>query len=439
MVPDTRYAVSPDGVHLAYQVLGSGDLDVLLVPSGWGHLELRWDWPSYAKMLRRLGSFSRLMMYDKRGQGLSDRESELPTLEQQAEDLMVVMDACGSERAALLGVTDGAAIAAYCAAAHPERVSALVMYAGAPYASPEFLTIDWDGLLASFPDGWGSADSLAQFAPNHAEDGDLRRFWSRFQRSSMGPAAAQAWISLWRQFDARTVLPAVRVPTLSLHRHDDRVIRTEAARAAFGQIPDVRIVDLPGEDNLMWLGDTDAIIDEIEEFLTGVRPQRPVDRVLATVMFIDVVGSTEELARRGDRDWRDVLDRFRALVRRELVQHRGREINTRGDDFLATFDGPARAVRCAARTAAAASSIGLEIRAGLHTGEIEVTDDDDITGLAVHIGARIASLSEPGEVLVSGTVKDLVLGAGLTFAPRGTYVLKGVPGDWQLFTLTGAG
>jgi pimeloyl-ACP methyl ester carboxylesterase len=432
MQPETQYARSGD-VHIAYQVVGDGPRDLVLVPGFVSHVEMWWDEPHCARFLQRLASFSRLILFDKRGTGLSDRVAEQPTLEQRMDDVRAVMDVIGSARATLLGVSEGGPLSTVFAATYPERTDALILYGSfSAFSSwvptPEQLNQLLTGLEAT----WGTGGSLPRFAPSVADDPQFQQWWARRERQGASPGALIALMRMNSQIDIEDVLPAVRVPTLILHRTDDRVITVTAGRELADRIPGAKYVELPGDDHLPWVGDPDALLDEIEEFLTGARPAIEPDRVLATVLFTDIVGSTERLAQVGDRRWRELLGAHHAVVRRELERFRGREVNTAGDGFLATFDGPARAVRCAGAIRDAVRSVGLEVRAGVHTGEIELMGDD-VGGIAVHIGARVAAGAGPGEILVSSTVKDLVAGSGLVFEDRGAHALKGVPGEWRLF------
>ncbi len=442
MEPETKYARS-GSVNIAYQVVGNGPLDLVFVMGWVSHLEYFWEEPSFARFLNRLASFSRLILFDKRGTGLSDRvpETELPTLEQRMDDVRAVMDAVGSQRAALLGVSEGGPMCALFAATHPERTTALIMIGG--YArriwAPDYPwapTVEaHERFMQEIRDGWGGPVGLAIRAPSLMHDERFKQWWARYLRMSASPAAALALTRMNAAIDIRHVLPTVHVPTLVVHRTGERTLSVEHARYMARQIPGARLVELPGEDHLPWVGDQDAIVDEVEEFLTGVRRGPEPDRVLATVVFTDIVGSTERAAAMGDRRWHDVLDGYYTVVRKELGRFRGREIETAGDGVLATFDGPARAVRCAVEIGRAVRYLGLEIRAGLHTGEVEMMGDN-VGGIAVHIGARVAAHAGAGEVLVSSTVRDLVAGSGILFDDRGPRALKGVPGEWRLFAVT---
>jgi pimeloyl-ACP methyl ester carboxylesterase/class 3 adenylate cyclase len=438
--PKTQYAKSGD-LHIAYDVSGAGGLDLVWVPGFVSHLEYQWDHPWPAHFFERLGTFSRLIRFDKRGTGLSDRVGGIPTLEQRMDDVRAVMDAAGSERAALLGVSEGGPMSLLFAATYPERTSALVLYGSyarrswAPDHPFGHTEEEWRAMIEAIEKHWGDSAGNDVRAPGAAGDESYRQWWATFQRLAASPGAAVAVMEMNKEIDVRPILPAVRVPTLVLHRTGDRAIRAEQARYLADHIPSSRLVEFPGIDHTPWVGNSDAILNEIEEFLTGTRHEPESDRVLATVLFTDIVGSTERAATLGDRKWRDVLDGYYSVARRELTRFRGREVDTAGDGFFASFDGPARGIRCAQAIAAAVRPLGIEVRAGLHTGECEVIGGK-VGGIAVHIGARVAGLATPGEVLVSGTVKDLVAGSGLRFEERGVETLKGVPGEWRLFAVT---
>jgi pimeloyl-ACP methyl ester carboxylesterase len=439
MIPETRYAKSGE-VNIAYQVIGEGPRDLVLVPGWVSNLEVFWEEPSLARFLRRLASFSRLILFDKRGTGLSDRVTDLPNLETRMDDVRAVMDKVGSERAALLGYSEGGPMCALFAATYPARTSALIMvgsYARRTWA-PDY---PWgptpeqhQEFFAKCERDWGGPVGLEQRGPSVAHDDRFRQWWARLLRMGASPGANLALLRMNAEMDVRHVLPTIRAPTLILHSVGDRALDARGSRSMAQQIPGAKYVELPGNDHLPWLSDSDAILDEVEEFLTGVRHGPEPDRVLATVMFTDIVGATERAAALGDRRWRDLLNAHHALVRRELARFRGHEEDTAGDGFLASFDGPARAIRCACAVSDGARQQGLEIRAGLHTGECELIGDK-VGGIAVHIGARVAASAAPGEVLVSSTVKDLVAGSGLRFSDRGVHTLKGVPGQWRLFAV----
>jgi class 3 adenylate cyclase/pimeloyl-ACP methyl ester carboxylesterase len=437
--PETRYARAGD-VRVAYQVVGEGPRDLVLAPGFVSHLELAWEHPPYERFMRRLAAFARVIVFDKRGSGLSDPVGAAATIEERIDDIRAVMDAAGSERADVFGWSEGALMASVFAAGCPERVSAIVLYGsfargtpaeGYPWApAPEA----WELALREDDDEtWGRGLSLLMLAPSAFEDEPLVRWWGRFERLSMSPTMARAALRLCMQLDIRDVLPTIRVPTLVIHRVDGVPI-VEGARWIAEQIPDARFVELPGDDHWPWISQPDEIVDEVEEFLTGERHELEPDRVLATVLFTDIVGSTARAAALGDRRWRDLLEQHDRLVRRELERHRGRAVKTTGDGVLATFDGPARAISCARAICERVRPLGIEARAGVHTGECELRNGD-VGGIAVHIGARVADMAGPGEVVVSGTVKDLVVGSGLAFSERGTHSLKGAPGEWHLYAL----
>ncbi len=438
MQPETKYTKSGD-VNIAYQVVGDGPFDLVWVPGWVSHLEHSWEEPSNARFLHRLASFSRLIRLDKRGTGLSDRVSpaELPTLEERMDDVRAVMDAVGSERAALMGVSEGGSMCALFAATYPERTSALVLYAANARHPAHGLTAEQlQPILDALERNWGQGMAWPMWAPSRADDPQLKEWGARFERFGASPGAAVALFRMAAAIDIRKVLPAIRVPTLILHRTGDQALPVMDSRYMAEQIPGAKYVELPGMDHIWFVGDADAILNEVQEFLTGVRPAPEPDRVLATVLFTDIVGSTERAAELGDRRWHDLLDGYYGRARRELDRFRGREIKTTGDGFLATFDGPARGIRCACAVSESVGQLGIAIRAGLHTGECE-TMGEDIGGIAVHIGARVTSEAAGGEVLVSSTVKDLVAGSGLEFEDRGSHRLKGVPDEWRLFAVTG--
>ena len=407
-----------------------------------GHVEAQWEVRPLAAFRERLASFGRLIMFDKRGTGLSDPipTSTLPTLEEFMADIPAVLDAVGSERAALITNIGGGILAMTFAAAHPERVSSLVLVdafarfqvaddfpIGAP---PEAV----EEQLAHADSQMGRGVMIDLFAPSVAGDDRLRKAWSRYERHATTPGSTVAIVRLIYQTDVREVLPAIRVPTLIIHRADATGFSVEHGRYLAEHIPGAKYVELPGVDNLIWAGDQDAIVAEIQDFLTGVRPAPEPLRILATVLFTDLVSSTNLAAELGDKRWHELLSEHNQAVSTQIERFGGREVKFTGDGVLATFDGPARAVRCALAIRDEVGALGLEVRAGLHTGEIEV-QPDDIAGLAVHIGARISALAKAGEVLVSSTVKDLTVGSGLLFEDRGSHELKGVPGEWRLFEI----
>jgi len=439
--PETRYARSGE-ISVAYQVVGGKPFDLIWVPGWISNVEESWEVPEYAHFLHRLASFSRLILFDKRGTGLSDRVSNdrLPTLEQRMDDVRAVLDAVGSERAAIVGASEGGNLSILFAATHPERVHALVLVAvyakrlwspDYPWApTPEQREQDTQLIERE----WAGEMDVSQLAPSAAADPALMRRITTFFRRSASPGAAVALNRMNAQIDTRSVLPTIRVPTLVIQRAGDREVNAAEERWIASQIPDAKYVELAGDDHLPWLGDSDALLDEVEEFLTGIRRGPDPDRILATVLFTDIVGSTERAAELGDRRWRELLAAHHATVRHQLEHWRGQEIDTAGDGFLASFDGPARAIRCACAIRDQVRTLGLEIRAGLHTGECERVGVK-LVGLAVQTGARVAARAGPSEVLVSRTVKDLVAGSGIEFEARGTHSLKGVPGEWELFSV----
>jgi len=439
MLPQTRYAKSGD-VNIAYQVLGQGPPDLVLIPGWVSNIEIFWEEPAVVRFFTRLASFSRLILFDKRGTGLSDRVAEMPNLETRMDDARAVLDTVGSERAALFGYSEGGVLCALFAATYPNRASALIMHGSYARltAAPDYPWGLNEQERSAFVDQavreWGAPIGIDMRAPSMATDERFRQWWARFLRLSASPAAFATLSHMNAQMDIRQVLPAIRVPTLILHSVNDRNLDVRGSRYLAERIPGAKLVELSGPDHVPWLSDADIVVDEVEEFLTGARHAPEPERVLATVMFTDIVGASERAAGLGDRRWHDLLDSHHALIRRQLNHFRGREIDTAGDGFLATFDGPARAVRCASTISDGVRSLGIEVRAGLHTGECEMMGDK-LAGIAVHIGSRVAALARPGEVLVSSTVKDLVAGSGLSFQDRGIQSLKGIPGEWRLFAV----
>ena len=437
MIPETRYAKSGD-TNIAYQVIGDQPRDLILVPGWLSNIEVFWEDPAAARFLRRLASFSRLILFDKRGTGLSDRIGGLPDLETRMDDVRSVMDAVGSKAATLCGYSEGGVMCALFAATYPARTTSLIMVGSfvRQKPAPGYLGArseeQQEEFLQSIEKDWGGPVGLDLRAPSIANDERVRQWWARFLRMSASPAAALELTRMNYEIDVRDVLPAIHVPTLLLHSAGDMAVDVDCSRYMAERIPDARLVELPSNDHLPWGADADAILDEIEEFVTGEHHSAEPDRILATILFVDIVGSTDQAAALGDRRWRDVLQSFYAAVRAQLPRFRGSEVSTTGDGVLATFDGPARGIRCARSIADAVRPLGFEVRAGLHTGECEVIDDN-VGGIAVHTAARVATLAQPSEVLVSHTVRDLVAGSGLKFASRGTHTLKGIPGDWSLF------
>jgi pimeloyl-ACP methyl ester carboxylesterase len=438
--PETRYAKSGD-LSIAYAAYGDGP-DLVVAPGFISHLEVVREEPALAHFIDRLETFRRVIRFDKRGTGLSDPVPHAPTLEENVEDLRAVVDAADSERADVVGMSEGGAMAALFAAVHPERTRSLVLYGafarflGAPDYPCGVSAEQHHRLLEIIDARWGDGVGLSAWAPSCADDVRMRTWWARYQRAAASPGMAHSLLALYPGIDIREVLGTIGVPTLVLHRRGDRMINIEMGRYLAEHIPGAKLVELEGADHFYWVGDAGAILDEIEEFLTGLRRGPEPDRVLATVVFTDVVASTEHAVELGDTQWRYLLESHQAQVRRQLERFRGREVQTTGDGFLATFDGPARAIQCAQAVVDQSRALGLETRAGLHTGECELMNDD-VGGIAVHIAARVASLADAGEVLVSSTVKDLVAGSGLTFADRGVHTLKGVPDKWRLFAVAG--
>ena len=442
--PKTRYAKTIDGVNIAYQVVGDGPIDLLYLPGYVSNLFWQWELPSYARFLERLGSFSRLILVDRRGTGLSDRFSpqDLPPLEELADDLGTVLDAVGSERVALLGTEDGCFVCSMFAATHPDRTSAIVLYGmdpGAPDVSLAHPTPERAAFMQEFlrlvDESWGSREYARwDMEVSHRsllDDEGFLTWYEVFLQLAASPTSAREMIRIWHEIDPWPVFRAVRVPTLVLHRTGDILEPIEHVRSAAERIPGARLLELPGDKHTLFEGAED-VADEVEEFLTGSRHEVEPDRVLATVLFTDIVGSTERASRLGDRAWVDLLEEHNLRIRKELERFRGREIDTAGDGFLATFDGPARAVRCAQAIGSSVRELGIEVRAGCHTGEIELAGDN-VRGIAVHIGARVSALAGASEVLVSSTVKDLVAGSGLVFEDRGEHELKGVSDPWHLY------
>jgi class 3 adenylate cyclase len=436
---EVRYARSGE-LNIAYRVLGEGPLDLVWVPNWLSNVDLWGEEQRFARFFDRLASFARVIVFDRRGSGLSDPVVGAPTLEERMEDIRTVMEGAQSERAAIVGFSEGVPMAALFSATFPERSSALVLYAG--YART-MVSDDYpwapatgDGRWRCMISQWGTGRNVAWFAPSMVDDPAFVAWWARFERSAASPGSVRQILRLNAEIDVRDVLSAIQVPTLVLHREGDRTIEVGNGRYLAEQIPDARLVEVPGDDHVPMVGDQDAILDEIQEFLTGARDEHEPDRTLSTVLFTDIVGSTELASEMGDRSFRDLVERHDAVIRRELRRHRGREVKTMGDGFLATFDGPARGIRCAVACVRELRAVGIKIRAGLHTGETEMVGDD-VGGIAVHIAARVMALAGASEVLVSSTVKDLVVGSGIDFADRGVHDLKGVPGEWRVYAVAG--
>jgi pimeloyl-ACP methyl ester carboxylesterase len=436
---EVRFARSGD-VDIAYRVVGDGPIDLVYVEGSVTHLEVYWELPQFRRYCERLAEFTRLVLFDKRGMGMSDRVPGATTLEERMDDIRAIMDAIGSERAAVMGESEGGPLAMLFAAAHPERTVALILQ-GAEVR--ELTDEDWpwgENTAEAFEEGmvtlaerWGQGQSMDFIAPSVAGQEWARAWRGRVQTNACTPAAAEAFMRMAFEIDVRHVAATIRAPTLVIHAVDDVVCHIENARFLARTIPDARYVEMPGGEHVPWF-DPDRTVAEIREFLTGQREARTPDRALATVLFTDLVGSTAQAAALGDRRWRDLIEQHHAAVRRELGRFDGHEVDTAGDGFFATFDGPARAIRCAQAIVESVRPLGLDVRAGLHTGEVELADGK-VAGIAVNIGARVSSQAAAGEVLVSGTVKDLVAGSGLEFDDRGHVTLKGVPGEWRLFAV----
>lgn len=440
-LPETRYAQNGD-VNIAYQVVGNGPVDIVFVMGWVSHLEYFWKEPNFAAFLDRLASFSRLILFDKRGTGLSDRVpvSELPTLEQRMEDVHAVMDAVGSERAVLIGVSEGGPMCSLFAATYPERTDGLVMigtYAKRirdddyPWAPTEEQRNAFFELMQS---DWGKAVGIEERAPSMAADEEFREWWATYLRMGASPGAAVALTKMNAEIDVRAVLPLIQVPTLVVHRSGDMCLKVEEGRFVASQIPDAKYVELGGIDHLPFVGEQSEILDEIERFVTGVRFAGDYDRVLATVMSVSFADPVGEASRRGDADWAEMVERSRTFMHKQLEIFKGREISVGDDETLAAFDGPARAIRCAITIAEAAKRSGISVRTGLHTGECDVRGES-LSGFAVDLAHSVAELSNDGQILVSRTVKDLVAGSGLTFAEFGVQAFPGVEGEWRLFSV----
>jgi pimeloyl-ACP methyl ester carboxylesterase/class 3 adenylate cyclase len=440
--PETRYAKTADGVHVAYQVVGDGPVDIVFVMGWVTNIEAMWDEPGFAAFLDRLASLSRLILFDKRGVGLSDRvpEDRLPDLETRMDDVRAVMDAVGSERAVVFGVSEGGPMSMLFAATYPERTIALVLYgtvADFTARTPEYKD-DPAAYLAQTERDWGTVEfARAQIAgwaaPGHETDDRLVSWLASYMRKGASPAAAMALERMNRQINATHALPSIHVPTLVIAKEGDLDFRIEQVRETASRITGARLVELPGSEHFPWVGTPDAVLDEVERFVVALgEVEAELERVLATVLFTDVVGSSETAAKLGDRRWKDLVEEHHRRVRGQLARYRGVEVDTAGDGFFATFDGPARAVRCARSIVDAVAPLGIEVRAGVHTGEIQ-TIDGKVGGLAVVIGARVGAGAGPSEVLVSQTVKDLVAGSGLAFEDAGEHELKGVPDRWHLY------
>jgi len=441
MPPQTRYARSGD-VGIAYQEYGEGEIDLVLAFPFLSHLDLMWESAAISHFLQRLGSFARVLVFDRRGVGLSDPVAGAPTLEERMDDVRAVMDAAGSERAALLGMSEGATMCMLFAATYPQRTSALVLWGAMarstaapdyPWAPEREAVIEaQEELIAPM---WGQGATLEIFSPSMADDPRAREFQARFERQAASPMRVRQLLEMFLDTDVRDALPLIQAPTLILHRRGDRAVSYHAARWLAEQVAGSRYAELEGEDHFPWVGDSEAALAAIEEFLTGVRPGPEPERVLATVLFTDIVDSTRLAGELGDRRWRSLLERHGEVTRAQLRRFEGREIKSTGDGFLATFDGPTRGADCARAIAEEMPGLGIEVRAGLHTGEVELIGED-VGGIAVHVAARIAALAGPRQVLASRTVRDLAVGSAVRFEPAGRHALKGVPDEWDVYQVS---
>ena len=446
MNPEIRYAQNGN-VAIGYSVVGNGSVDIAYLPA-FNNLETIWENPHYARFLKTLGSFARVLVIDKRGTGVSDRVSpdDLPPLEDLVDDVEAVLDSVGSERVVPFGTSDSAALSAMFAASRPSRTAGLILHGGTARGRQaadypwQWSEEEWGEYLVDIRTKWGTPEyavqSLRQYNPSMVDDEKMLAWWGRFQRLSASPGAIYAMDSLMREMDVRQLLPAIGVRTLILHRVDDAIEDVGSARYMAEKIPEAEYVELAGGDHFPWAGDQDSVLTAIRDFVESLEAEQDegLDRVLATVMFTDMVDSTQQSAALGDRRWKELRDRHDQLIRTRLARFRGREVDTAGDGFFAVFDGPARAVRCASSVCSSMDALGVQVRAGLHTGEVQA-NRESVSGIAVAIGARIGALAQGGEVLVSSTVKDLVVGSGLAFEDRGIHKLKGVPDDWHLFAV----
>ncbi|MFB9265351.1 adenylate/guanylate cyclase domain-containing protein [Bradyrhizobium erythrophlei] len=442
MIPEVRYAKSGE-VHIAYQVFGDGPVDLVIIPGFISNIEHYWDWPEAARWLKRLGSRARVILFDKRGTGLSDRLGQLPNLDLRMDDARAVMDAAGVERAAVMGISEGGSLAVLFAAIHPERCSALVLYGSFARFSDWFPTKQkLDAFLDYVENAWGSGKSCVAFAPSKKGDVEFQRWWGRWERLGGSPSAVQILMRMNSEINIDGILPSVRVPSLILHRTEDPTVSIQAGRFLASHIPHATLIELEGPDHVCWLGDNaieiaDTILDFVVEPGAKAQEITTSQRVLATILFTDIVASTERARELGDGRWRELLRAHDATVRREIMRFRGNEVKSTGDGFLADFDGPARAIRCAMAITEAMAPLGVQVRAGLHTGEVERTKTD-VVGIAVHLAARIMDTASAGGVVVSRTVKDLVAGSGIEFDDAGEHPLKGLEEKWQLFKVRAA-
>ncbi len=442
-LPETQYArVAGSDTQVAYQVFGEGP-DLVVAPPIISHMEFQWEEPHFSRFLTRLATFCRVIMFDKRGTGLSDPMpgGRVPTLEERMDDMLAVMDTVGAERPTLFGYGEGGPLCVLFAATYPDRAMSLVLHnATARTLRDDDYPWGWDPTPAENPpwmgvDDWGRVPyNMERFSPTFATDETFVKWYLRLQRLSASPSMGRELAKVSDQIDVRRVLPAVNVPTLVMHRKDNALVSFESGRYLADHIPGAKFVELPGVDHWPWMVGAEDVLEEVFEFVTGHRHEPEVDRVLATILFTDIVASTERAVAIGDRRWRDLLEEHYLVIRRELERYRGREIDTAGDGFLAIFDGPARAIRCATAASLGMKPLGIQIRAGLHTGECEIVGNS-VAGIAVHIAARVASLAGASQIFVSSTVKDLVAGSGIVFEDRGTQTLKGVPEEWRIFSV----
>lgn len=440
MKPKIKYANSA-GTYIAYQVIGSGPTDLIIVPGFISHLEHMWEEPGLVRFLERLASFSRVIVFDKRGTGLSDRSSKPPTLEERMQDVLAVLEAERSKQAAIFGVSEGGPMSILFTATYPERTKALILFGSYAKGSwsedhPWMLTRDrYEKWAQDIPRTWGDPNQIQFWAPSMANDELLSEWWGKLQRLGASPGAAMELIRLYPDIDVRPILESIQIPTLVLHRRGDQTIRVGAGRYLGEHIPNAKYVELEGIDHLWWVKEDGEITAEIEDFLTGERPPVGIDRTLSTVLFTDIIDSTAKALAMGDVEWRKQMDRHTQIVRREIADYHGREINSTGDGFLITFDGPSRAILCAQEISREMAEMGLEIRAGIHTGEVELRGYE-LGGIGVNIASRVMEQARGSTIYVSGTVKDLVVGSGIHFEDRGSHTLKGVSGAWQLYEVT---
>ena len=436
---DIQFARSGD-VQVAYHVVGDGPVDIVYVQGAWSHLEVGWELPAYRRFCELLGEFARVILFDKSGMGMSDRVPGATPLEVRMDDIAAVMDAVGSESATLIGESEGGPLSMLFAAAHPERTTGLILMGAEvrertdeEWPWGENTEASFEASMAGLPDSWGKPGPFMEyFAPSQGDSPWLADWSARLMRNANTPSGAEAFMRMAFEIDVRHIVSSIRVPTLILHSEGDRICHVENGRYLAREIPTAHYVELAGADHLPWF-EPDRVVGEIREFVTGHRVALTPERVLATVLFTDIVGSTDRAALLGDRRWRMLLEEHNGVVRAQLARFRGVEVSTAGDSLLATFDGPARAIQCGQEIGRQLQALGLDVRVGVHTGEVERVGED-VAGIAVHIGARIGALAGPGEVLVSGTVRDLVAGSGLEFADRGVHELRGVPGEWRVFS-----